>query len=647
LTKQLTRKKASSLRYWRGLSTAYGYLRDLTDQVEEVDRSAAHRILAQVLVGTLTRMSVEDHEELDSRHPLWVPIPRKIRQRCGPSRLWDDLRHLGVIKRRRDSSGHWYDKDEGRCGEYALEVTHVEKYISLGFQEAFSSKPRWVNLLTGDPVGRAKVKTSARLVTCPASRPVRVPLVAMVQKAQQMLTTADAVGRIDLRLRALRAMSGVVELMSTHRVTRHRDGWATVRPQYREHENGRRYGLLGSLQTLPREIKQVILTTEGTQWKNYDMTASHVAALLRVAGQINSTWSHEGGPVSELVPIKDLKAIVEGGWAKYVENSGLPKALVKRTVLSLMNGARLTLGPSGPIRGYVSKAFQRSEERVVFRRLVTLLTPVKKAVDRVMHHLRLMVTGRWIKPDDLVASKSGIRHILVGIRDASDGVEVINATKGKLKVTTNDIDRLGQQTHGISHTSRVLASVMSHVLTGIERDFVWEVVDRLGALGIPFLDEHDGVAVWGELPAPVVEEAKRASVLANYANLKPKQFIDPEEDDYERIARAHGHARLAPDVRREPTSRKELSTRIEQALRSAPSRSNRDFARELGCCHKTIGRVRCQVERFASPDPILDPSHGTDPTCEVVASLARQVLPSSHADAAGGQGGRRQQVADA
>lgn len=575
---------------------------ELLRQVDDLPRNRVLRVLAQLVVGSLSRMESNDHARLREGVSPWVPVPYDTRRKLAPDPVWKALVERGAILLKVGPSGSWYSKERGQCAEYALPSEFLRGLVVASFREAFSGSAQWVDLITGVPTRcRRTGERDADILDEPGivlGPKVTIPLAAMKMKADWMLLVAEAAGRPDLRQRALRAMGGLVAVVSAPGTTRHRDGWATIVPRYREHPNGRRYGLSGSLQGLPKELKQVILSCPCTPWKNYDMSVAHVAGLLRFATAINSVVHQCTGPYDDYIDTDMLKQIVEDGWDAYVDRSGLPKRLVKRAVLSLIMGSRANFG-GGDFDSAMGAALKLEardvrEQYRIHQMLKKFLKPLIRVLSKASDHVRRMLEGRWYKLHGVVVRKNGRHHELLGVSSIGGRVIVRNILGGLYVAHTKEEGWSAKDGLGRPMINKVVSQAMSHVLTGIERQFMGEVIEGCRALGIPFLDEHDGVSVCGELPEGVVEASRRASVLANYACLRPKPFLAPEEDEYERLAIIYGISPFSEELEAmtAPLSLRERRRLIGDAILADPARSDRDIGRQFACAHPVVGRVR-------------------------------------------------------
>lgn len=599
---QKPQKQSHLVHAFRVPSSAYLEILDVLDDVDDLPRLKVIRVLAQLVVGSLSRMDSSDHGMLRNGVSPWVPIPYDTRRKLAPDRVWKALLERRVIILKIGLTGDWYSRASRKCAEYALPSSLLQRFVTASFNEAFSGNPQWVDLITGAPC-RSRPAKKRKHDPCEeigviVGPKVRIPLEAMRRKAEWMLRVAEAAGKHDLRQRALRAMNGLVAVVSAPGTTRHRDGWATIEPHYREHPNGRRYGLTGSLQGLPRELKQVLLSCPGTLWKNYDMSAAHVAGFLRVATAINAIVHQSQGPSHDYLDNKVLKQIVENGWDALVDGSGLPKHLVKCTVLSLIMGSQANFGG----KHYKSATgnalgLETNDPRKQFkmhRALKKFLMPLVEVLQRVRLHVRRMLEGHWYKPHGVVVRKNGRRHELAGISRSSKRIIVRNVLGGHFVAWTREDGWSAQDSLGRPMINKVVSQAMSHILTGIERQFMAEIFEGCLALGIPFMDEHDGVSVYGQLPDGVVEAAQKASVLANYACLRSKPFLPPEEDEYERLAINYGIRPFSEELKSmtTPVSLAERRRLIGEAILADPCRSDRDIGRQFACAHPVVGRAR-------------------------------------------------------
>lgn len=588
---------------WRSLSSAKQELEDVVAQHDDLPSIQVRRIIVQVLVGTLVAMDSQDHLLLRAGSASWVPIPTATRKKLGASTTWNALLERRVLFLKLDQHGRWFDREGGRCAEYSLDSAFLWRFVRSSFSEAFSARPKWVDLLSGRPKSARKLHLDlpSEVTDLVAGPKVRIPLEDMRRRTEWMLRVAETAGRPDLRHRALRAMSGLVSILADPNTTKHRDGWATIVPLYRQHPNGRCYGVSGAFQALPREIKQVLLTAPGTPWQNLDLSTAHLAGLLRIASAINSVVKQCRGFDFDYIDTCVLRGIVQNGWDDFVHSSGLPTGLVKQVTNSMMMGSNGSYG-DGKFRSAMNDALvefvAEVRDRVaVHRRLMALLRPISMTLDKVRDHVRRMLMGKWYKPHGLIVPKGDSRHEVIGVSIFNGQTIVRNVVGGYFLAHSEKEGWAAKDRAARPLLDKVVSQVLSHVLTGIERQFMGLVMDACHDRRLPYLDEHDGIAVAGDVPDAVIDQAKKGSVLANYACLRSKPFLSSADDEYTKLAKVYQMP--LPDVQGsilDPNrTLAERRRSIEAVLTMHPGRSDRDVAREFGCQHQVVGRIRKRI----------------------------------------------------
>lgn len=354
---------------------------------------------------------------------------------------------------------------------------------------------------------------------------VEIPWMALVVKAEEMLKISEATGRIDLQRRAFAAAFELQRIHAMPHFRRKKGGYAIFRSYYRRHQNGRRYQVGGGLQQMPRELKQVLLD-EGEGYYNYDLSSAHVLAILKLAKAVNQArhlhmkkdrrWANL--PFIDASPFEE---IVAEGYASLANMAGLPEGIVKKIYHAHIMGGdfepRKKHAAYEDVRAYLHDWWKA---RKALNELEWAFAAVTEARDGVIAALNTMIRNPRMKSTKWLRS-------FVEVSQVGPQVLIRNASGGVIEVQDIHCQRIAKD-----------SSVLSHLLTGIEREVIYTLVLLLEDHGIDVIsDEHDGLITRGAIPQDLIDKAVQP-VLGKQAMLRLKPLCKAQDDLFRGIEEA-------------------------------------------------------------------------------------------------------------
>jgi len=315
---------------------------------------------------------------------------------------------------------------------------------------------------------------------------------------------------------------------------RKKPGFASYVPVYHQVDCGGRWYEQGSaFQGLPGIVKAALI--QGTDQANYDLRACHVAAAVALAGEINSHAMYVG---DEYLIICGLDAspeeMAEGvlgvrdllkskkSYDVIAEAVNLPRRVVKTCIIACLYGVSagswMDVDDDGRVRRSTAVMETLLEHHggdiSAARRSHKRLYPKLRNIVRFAEGLLRAMTLTMTNPQWWRRCRGRLRSmIMIGYNG-----NVTSAVRTTITVLTG---------HDTPYAERRAAArrVLSHVLTGIEQDAIGHLLQSCKDHGVVVLHlEHDGLIVRGAIPAVCVDEMRRDSLLAAYADLDVKPF---------------------------------------------------------------------------------------------------------------------------
>lgn len=527
--KQRNKKRRESFitPFWRSTRPVMEYLVALTGGCP-----AAYKLIVHLLVSTMKKKVLsEDVVQLEAGYHVFIPIPAHTMKKLGGIEAIDWLRERKIIHRRywRDEDGLLVYYTNGRCAEYALDPGVLLEVCRIALR-VIKRDPKhidYVDLVTRKPIGSRRGPKLAAFDFTGAEKGalVEIPWVVMLAKAEEMLQIAEATGRIDLQRRAFAAAFELQRIHAMPHFRRVKGGCAIFRSYYRRHPNGRRYQVGGGLQQMPRELKQVLLD-EGKGYYNYDLSSAHVMAILKLAKAVNQArhlhmkkdraWANVS-----FIDATPFEEIVTEGYASLADMAGLPEGIVKTIYHAHIMGAdfepRKRHAAYEDVRAYLGDWWKA---RKALKEMEWAFAAVTEARDGVIAALNMMIRN------PKMTSTQWLRGF-VEVSQVGPQIFIRNACGGVLEVQDIQCQRVAKD-----------SSILSHLLTGIERKVISTLVLLLEDHGIDVIsDEHDGLINRGSIPQDLIDKAVQP-VLGKQAVLRLKPLCKPQDDPFRAIKEA-------------------------------------------------------------------------------------------------------------